>query len=286
MNKKSVLTTAFSLILSLFLAISLLAGSLCVYARSTLCKEELLTSTLLQSGYSQQLYEEILYKWENLLSICGVPESENSTILQCLTPEGVKQDTLAYFRDSYSGSRKLDTQPLEENLEALIRSYAYSNNVHMSSQEELDANIADLVNACMEEYHNSVMVPLMPRLLSKLPPLRNMLLWGILAAGFSALVLGVFLFFLQRRRADTLYYFGIATGTNAVLILGIYALTKGTRLISRLPITESALRSFLVAYLEILLEYFLLLGLLFLGITAFFALLYFLISFLKKPKKI
>lgn len=284
MKKKSVLTTAFSLILSLFLAISLFAGALCVYARGTLCREDLLTDTLVHSGYPQQLYEEILYKWENLLSVCGVPESENGTILQVLTPEGVKQDTLTYFENSYKGGGKLDTQTLSDNLEALVRSYAYSNNIYMSSEEELDANIADLVEACIEEYHNSVQVPLMPRLLSKLPPLRNMLKWGALAAGAAAALFGVFLFFLQRRRANTLYYGGIATGTNAVLILGLYALAKGTQLVYRLPITESALRTFLIAYLERLLESFLLLGLLFFAITAALALIYFLICRLKTVK--
>lgn len=284
MKKKSVLTIAFSLILSLFLAISLFAVALCVYARNTLCREELLADTLVSSGFSQQLYEEILYKWENLLSICGVPESENSKILQVLTPEGVKQDALTYFQNAYNGSGALDTQTLSDNLDALVRSYAYSNNIYMSSEEELDANIADLVEACMEEYHNSVQVPLMPRLLSKLPPLRNILKWGALVAGAAAALFGVFLFFLQRRRANTLYYGGIATGTNALLILGLYALAKGTQLVYRLPITESALRTFLIAYLERLLESFLLLGLLFLAITAALALIYFLICRLKTVK--
>lgn len=284
MKKKSVLTKAFSLILSLFLAISLFAVALCVYARNTLCREELLTDTLVHSGYPQQLYEEILYKWENLLSVCGVPESENGTILQVLTPEGVKQDTLTYFENSYKGGGKLDTQTLSDNLEALVRSYAYSNNIYMSSEEELDANIADLVDACMEEYYNSVKIPLMPRLLSKLPPLRNMLKWGALAAGAAAALFGVFLFFLQKKRFNALYYGGIATGTNAVLILGLYALAKGTQLVYRLPITESALRTFLIAYLERLLESFLLLGLLFLAITAALALIYFLICRLKTVK--
>lgn len=285
MRKKSILTAVFSLILSLFLAISLFAVALCVYARNTLCREDLMTDTLVRCGYSQQLYEEILYKWENLLAICGVPESENSTILQVLTPEGVKQDTLTYFQNSYQGSGTLDTQPLSDNLEALVRSYAYSNNIYMSSEEELDANIADLVEACMEEYHNSVQVPLMPRLLSKLPPLRNVLMWGTLATGAAALVFGVFLFFLQKKRQNVLYYGGIATGTNAVLILALFALARGTQLIYRLPITESALRTFLIAYLERLLESFLLLGLLFLGITAVLALVYFLFSLLKRKSK-
>ncbi len=284
MKRKATLSTVFSFILSLFLALCLLAGNLCIYARSTLCEQPLLTNTLLESGYCRQLYEEILYKWENLLSICGVPETENETILQVLTPEGVKQDTLAYFEASYTGAPELDTQALEEGLEALIRSYAYKSDVSLSSQEELDRNITDLVDACMQDYHSCIQVPLMPRLLRKIAPLSQVLQWGILASGVGALALGVFLFFLQRKRADTLYYLGISVGSNAALILILYAFINGAQLIYRLPITESALRTFLLSYLGKLLEQFLLLGLCLLGIAAALGLSYFLISSLKRKK--
>ena len=70
--KKKVLTTIFSLLLSLFMAVSLLLGSLCFYAKQTVCNPERLTQIATEKGYTQTLYEEIAYSWENYLAITVV----------------------------------------------------------------------------------------------------------------------------------------------------------------------------------------------------------------------
>lgn len=249
---KKALSVIFSCILSLFLAIVVLGGCLCAFARETVCDPQLLIGCGSASGYTDELYEEIKYEWENLLSVTGITDME--PILQVLTPEVVKEAAIGYLTDAYTGAAEIDTQALHDALEEKVRNYANSNNIHATPQAELDKNIADLVNACISEFTNSVRIPLLPRLLGKVQGLVSYLDLGINAYAIGAALLLLFLFFLQTKRADTLYYAAISTATDAVVILGAVWAAGYFALSDRLPIDVSALRTLLVSYVNALLD--------------------------------
>lgn len=263
--KKKILTTVFSSILALFLAIVLLAGTLCVYARQTVCEPNVLLQISQECGYSQELYNEIKYKWENLLSITGVMEPES--IMAVLTPELVREDTLKYLGSAYDGATDLDTTELKSQLEVKIRDYAYSNNIHATPEEELEQNITDLVNACIQDYRGAITVPLLPKILGAVSRITGYLKIGLYAAVAGGLVLLIFLFFLQQKRRETLYYATIATATDGVLLLGLTGLANHYELIARLPFEASALKTLISAYLQNLLDRFSSMGLAFLCIA-------------------
>ena len=69
---KSRLTVILSFVVSLFLTLTLLATALCAFGSAFLEKSEGLEEAALKSDYSNTLYEEIKYDFENLLSITGV----------------------------------------------------------------------------------------------------------------------------------------------------------------------------------------------------------------------
>ena len=263
--KKNILTTVFSCILSFFLAIVLLAGSLCVYARKTVCEPDVLLQISQECGYSQELYDEIKYKWENLLSITGVTEPES--IMEVLSPELVREDTLTYLRSAYQEKSDPNTAELKSQLESKIRDYAYSNNIHATPEKELEQNITDLVNACIQDYQGAIAIPLLPKLLGAVSGITAYLKVGLYATAAAALVLLVFIFFLQRMRRETLYYAAIATATNGVLLLGLNGLADHYELIARLPFEASALKSLISAYLQHLLDKLQLMGLAFLCVA-------------------
>ena len=98
---KRVLSIVFSYILALFFAVTMLAGVLCDFAYKTVCDPELLVSHAISSGYATELYDEILYKWENLLSITGIDDTEPFT--QVLTLERVEDAAYSYLRNAYTG---------------------------------------------------------------------------------------------------------------------------------------------------------------------------------------
>lgn len=246
--KKRIIATVFSTILSLFLAIVLLATCLCYFARQTVCDPQLLTDIANDSGYTAELYEQIKYKWENLVSITGVTDPDS--IMQVLTQEQVQEDALAYLQDAYTGTATIDTEELSQALRTKVSDYAYSNNIHATPKAELEQNIDDLVAACIQDYKTSIRIPLLPRLLGTVSQIPAYLKTAIQIGWVSCFVLLVFIFFLQKKRTYTLYFAAISTATNALLLLGGCWLIRKNQLIERLPIDISALRALLCAYLS------------------------------------
>jgi len=250
--KKKVLSAVFSSILSLFIAILLLAGAVGDYAYRTVCDPQLLISAGESSGCTEELYDEIKYKWENLLSITGITDMD--PIMQVLTQEIVHDAAVSYLEDAYTGAAAIDTESLHQELEDKIRDYAYSHNIHATPQAELDQNINDLVSACLKEYTNSIKIPLLPRLLGAVSKVAPYIKIVPIICGVCAVLLLLFVFFLQSKRRDTLYYVCISAATNAVLLLGGIWLAGYYRVIDRLPVEVSALRTLVVSYMNALIE--------------------------------
>ena len=251
MNKKN-LSTVFSYILALFLAITIFAGCMCDFAYKTVCDPEMLVTVADSCGYTSGLHEEIVYKWENLVSVTGIPDTD--PFVQIVTQERVEESALSYLRNAYTGTAEIETQAIADELRNMVHEYAYGNNTYETPEAELDRNIENLVSACVNEYTNSIRVPMLPKLLSALSKLAPVLKNGpIICVAFSSLLI-VFLFFLQNKRADVLFYFAVSTLANAVLLLGTSWLAMRYRVAERLPIAISALRTLAVSYVNCLFE--------------------------------
>ena len=276
--RKQILSTVFSILLSFILAISLLIGSLCFYANETVCKSESLTDIAVSKGYTQELYDQIVYAWENYMAITGV--SEPDPIMTVLTPEKVQADVLEYI----NASEEIDTTTLRKQLEQKVREYVSNTIGEDDLNAELEANINELVSACMQTYSQSITIPMLPKILSAASNIQRFLFpAGLFAFGFG-LIISAFIFFLQRKRKNTLYYASIATATNAILFLAITCMAEYFSLIARLPIEESALRTLLTSYLQFLLDKLQIVGFAFLAATAMLLLVYLLFVYLEKQE--
>ncbi len=281
MKKK--LSVIFSFILTLFLAIGLFAEAMCQLVCTTVCVPQLWQQAMEDSGYTDTLYEEIYANWENLLLICGVQQPEE-ILSSILTQDAVSQQAQDYFAQAYTGEVTLDTTKLQEALQDALHTYAAENNVNMTEQAQLDANVQELVDVCISEYTNAVQLPLLPRLLHSVAGMQSkiqLLQWCI---GGACVGILAFVFFLQQRRRNVLYYGAIATATNAVLLLGGYGFVAGKQFLQRLPIGASALRDLVVAYGQQILQQMCWLGLLFLAATALLLAVYFICALIAKRK--
>lgn len=250
--KKTVLRVIFSCVLSLFMAILFLFGALCHYAKAYVCNPEVVLKACKDSGYTNQLYDEILYDWDNLLSITGVSEPQN--ILSLLTPEQVETDALHYIESAYLGSAALNTDRLHADLHSKIEEYAYSHNIHATPDAELSQNIKDLTNACIEDYRSAITIPLLPKILSSLRLAGNYLHYGIWLACAATGLLLMFLFLLQRKRQDTLYYTSISLTACGIFLCGIIQLANHYNVVARIPFQDSALKTLIAAFLQTLLD--------------------------------
>jgi len=249
---KTFLRVTFSCILSLFLAISCLAGGLCHLGQRVICDPAPLLRAAETGGAAKQLYDEIFYDWENLISITGVEEPE--AMLGLLTQERVQQDLLRYIRDSYSGTPSIQTDDLRSQLDALVRQYAYSHNIHATPESELEQNISDLVDACISDYREAIRIPLLPTLLGKVSSFEAYFSKLFPVACVGAFVFLLFLFFLQKKKSNTLYYLCLSVATGGVILYGATLLVDRYDILNRLPFTDSAIKTLVVSYLQSILE--------------------------------
>ena len=280
--KKKIISTIFGFVISLFLAIVLLSGALCLFANNTVCAPQYLTQIAEKSGFTDELYEEIRYDWENFISITGVEDP--ASIMPMLTKEQVSKDVLETLKSAYEGKSSLNTDELKTQLETKVREYAHSNNINATPEAELEENIADLVNACIEDYQQAVSIPLLPTILGAVGKVAPLLMPAAAATAVAALILLVFLFFLQTERKNTLYYAAISAGTNAVILIGLPALAAAYQIVKRLPFEASALKMLVTAYVQALLDQLQFTGLLFLGAAVLLIAVYVSLVFLFKKK--
>ncbi len=270
--KRNLLRGAFSLVLALFISIIVLCGALLGIVEQTVCSPAYLLKTAQSSGYTAQLYDQIAYHWENLLAITGVMEPE--TIMAVLTPEKVQEDVLSYLESAFTGSPELDTELLQEDLDKALRAYVEAYYPSAEQQTELEQNIRDLVADCISYYRSSIALPGAGRLLGTVSGVRVYFRpVALLLAGVGAVLL-LFLVFLQKPRGEVFYYGAIALAADALFLLGIPALVYGYRIIQRLPLAESALKTLMDAFLEGLLRYLERMGWLAVACTVLLLLIY------------
>lgn len=246
--KKKILRILFSCILSLFISILALALGLSHFAKDYVCNKAHIQSICETSNFTKELYEEIRYDWENLVSITGI--TEQNSILSVLTPQMVKNDATAFIISSYTGNATLNTETLRANLETKVREYASSHNINATPDAELEKNITDLVDACIEDYRMSVSIPTLPKILGNVSSLSSYLDTLILFAAVGIMLLLLFLLFIQRKKQDVFYYISVSGVTNAILLIGAMHLAGYYEIISRLPFADSALKTLISDYLQ------------------------------------
>ncbi len=278
---KKTLASVFSFVLSLFLAFSLLLGSLSLFFYHTALDEKDLVRVADESKYTEELYEEIRDSWENLFAITGVMEPD--PMLKLLTPEKVEEDAFSFLRSSFSGKGEISTEKLEKDLDEKIREYVKSQGEEEIS-EEVEKNIKELVSSCTGKYEKGIRVPLLPTVLGKAGAVKKYLVPAAIASFVFSLVLAVFIFFLQKKKKETLYFLIISVATCAIIFLGAAFFAEGYGLTSRLPIEESALLTLVASFLQFLIDEIFLTGIIFVGIAVLFLAVYLILTFILKGK--
>ncbi len=268
---KSKLSSVFSYALAMLLCVLVFAVSLCVLFVLTVASPKAIDTAITQSDYVAPLRQEISAKWENLASICGMQETK--PLLSLLNNERVENDCRQYFKNAYNGET-LDTASLKNEVYRVVSDYAHKNDLGLISQAELEQNIKDLVNSCMDEYDRAVKIRFMPKLLNKAAKLTPTLLICLTALTLASVGIIIFIFYLQADRKKTLLYVFYALGGNALFYLFMLLFVWANDLIKRIPIEESALYNLSIKYLSNTLNSFILTAAILLIASAVILILY------------
>ena len=243
---KPVLRVLFSCALSLFLAITGLGIGVCHFTQTILFNPNTLIQVAGDCGYTQQLHSEIAREWENLFAITGVENPEE--MMSVLTRDIVNADSLNYIANAYAQTAAVRVQQLADQLTGKVREYAYSQTAQADRDGALEENINDLVNACIGAYKSAVEIPALNTILGTFSKIAGKLdlyacILSILLLAFMALM-----YFLQRKRTHTLYYMTISAAAGGIVLLGIPAITMQYNILARLPFSDSAVKTLLIAY--------------------------------------
>lgn len=246
--KKRAPAVIISMILSLFSAVVIFAICIVALLKCTLLDENTVYRSLNNTDYTTMLSDEIKGKWDNLASICGVEDREE--LLALVTPELVLSDTKEYFRQSYADETPTENTDLRNRVYEIVEQYAKEHDAHLISDEELEKNINDLVDYCMDDYNSAVKVRFMPTVISSLNRLNTLLVSAAIACAVVLVLFAVFTFFLQVRRRDTLYYMSISLLTNAVVFWAAHLVVMRNGYIERIPVAKTALYYLVTDYLR------------------------------------
>lgn len=268
-NRK--LASLISYILALFLTFTLFATTVCTVFLLTVANPKRIDNAILKSEYIKPLKDEIAYKWDNLAAICGMENRDE--LLALLTEEQIKNDSRKYFKKAYDGET-IDTSALKERVHKVVSDYAYKNDWGLISKAELEQNINDLVNSCMDEYDLSIKVKLMPKLLGATVRYKKIALIGFGAFAILSVGILVFIYFLQTNRRKTLFYAFTAFGANTFLYMFMVLFVLINDLIDRIPIEASALYNLVNKYIQDILNSVLMLTILLLIISVLTLILY------------
>ncbi len=269
--KKTNLSSVISHILALFLTFTLFAVSGCALFVCTVSDPNLMDRTITESNYVKPLKQEISDKWDNLAAICGMGEREE--LINLLTEERIEADSREYFKKAYNGGT-IDTSALKEKVHKVVSDYAYKNDWGLISKAELEQNINDLVNSCMDEYDLSIKVKLMPKLLGATVRYKKIALIGFGAFAILSVGILVFIYFLQTNRRKTLFYAFTAFGANTFLYMFMVLFVLINDLMDRIPIEASALYNLVNKYIQDILNSVLMLTILLLIISVLTLILY------------
>lgn len=235
-------------ILAFFLAAVLLAGVLCVFGRVVTADRTALFDSMQETDYAETLTSEIREKWDNLAAITGI--QERTELLNLVTEQRVAVDSQTYYENAYLGQSVLDTDALRREVRTFVEEYVAGTDPWFVNEAELQQNITDLVDACIDEYALSVKIKLMPNVLGQMEKIASLLEKGMWVCAVMTLLLTVFLFFLQVRRRETLRYLFCAVAPTPILLLAACRFVKAEAYIYRLPMADSALKGMLEQYLE------------------------------------
>ncbi len=245
--KSNKLPSLISYVLALFLTFTIFGAIFCGIFLSTVANPQTIDNAILKSEYITPLKQEIYNKWDNLASICGM--EDRSKLLALLTEEQIKTDSRQYFKNAYT-NQTIDTSLLKEKVHNIISDYAFQNDWGIISKAELEQNINDLVNSCMDEYNLSVKVKLVPKFFNLVAKYKKVALIGLVATSILSVGIIIFIYFLQSNRKKTLFYTFSAFGGNGLLYLFLVLFIKLNDLINRIPVEASALYNLINKYLQ------------------------------------
>lgn len=139
-----VLNTVIKYIITIILAISMIAYFFIQIASSTILSEQYILSKLEETDYYNKIYESVKSNFENYIHQSGLEETVLENIV---SKEKVRKDTKIIISNLYNGlEQKIDTQEIRDNLNKNIKETLGEQNITKTQQNSIDTFVDHICN--------------------------------------------------------------------------------------------------------------------------------------------
>lgn len=139
-----VLNTVIKYIITIILAISMIAYFFIQIASSTILSEQYILSKLEETDYYNKIYESVKSNFENYIHQSGLEETVLENIV---SKEKVRKDTKIIISNLYNGlEQKIDTQEIRDNLNKNIKETLGEQNITKTQQSSIDTFVEHICN--------------------------------------------------------------------------------------------------------------------------------------------
>ncbi len=139
-----VLNTVIKYIITIILAISMIAYFFIQIASSTILSEQYILSKLEETDYYNKIYESVKSNFENYIHQSGLEETVLENIV---SKEKVRKDTNIIISNLYDGlEQKIDTQEIRDNLNKNIKETLGEQNITKTQQSSIDTFVEHICN--------------------------------------------------------------------------------------------------------------------------------------------
>lgn len=202
-----------SYVLSVFVALSLLAVFWGVTIKTGLFNTDIVKDSLGLSGYYEYKAETINGNLKNMLSDAGIGEEAAEDVI---TNRMVLIDTNNYISGEIEGKAKdYNTDELEASLTANIRSYFEEQGI--TADAELNEYINRFVSAAAADYSSNIAFPFISYYLKSVDSYRSAVNWLIIIPVPIILLCFVLLILMHRMKYRGIRYFGYGVCAASLL---------------------------------------------------------------------
>lgn len=138
------LKTVIKYIITIILALSMIAYFFIQLASSTILSEQYILSKLEETDYYNKIYECVKSNFENYIHQSGLEETVLENIV---SKEKVRKDTNIIISNLYDGlEQKIDTQEIRDNLNKNIKETLGEQNITKTQQSSIDTFVEHICN--------------------------------------------------------------------------------------------------------------------------------------------
>ena len=138
------LKTVIKYIITIILALSMIAYFFIQLASSTILSEQYILSKLEETDYYNKIYECVKSNFENYIHQSGLEETVLENIV---SKEKVRKDTNIIISNLYDGlEQKIDTQEIRDNLNKNIKETLGEQNITKTQQNSIDTFVDHICN--------------------------------------------------------------------------------------------------------------------------------------------